>query len=107
MKWVWDELGLRDFIVFVMIYAPDRFPVEDYLPAEKQLNLDRAFAELRTGLEYSSVVRKHPTRRQDAEVLLDDAYRALVAGDRRTACGILGELQKLLGYDLKTLLRSN
>lgn len=44
-----DEL--IDFIALVVLHAPEEFPKEDWLKPEEQLNLDRAFDELRYGLD--------------------------------------------------------
>jgi hypothetical protein len=52
MRWVRNLEGLHDFIGFVVLRAPHRFPIEDYRAADDQLNLDRAFEELRLGLEF-------------------------------------------------------
>lgn len=41
---------LLDFISYVVLYAPDEFPEEDYLSAEEQMTLDTAFRELSRGL---------------------------------------------------------
>lgn len=42
---------LLDLISYVILYAPDEFPEEDYLSAEDQMTLDRAFNELSNGLD--------------------------------------------------------
>jgi hypothetical protein len=36
----------RDELAFVMGCAPDQFPVEDYLPPERQPNLDNSFERM-------------------------------------------------------------
>ncbi|WP_395684364.1 hypothetical protein [Dokdonella sp.] len=40
----------HDFTAYVVVGAPNHFPVEDYLRADEQMTLDRAFAELREGM---------------------------------------------------------
>jgi hypothetical protein len=45
-----DIDALYDFIGYVVVSAPDRFPKEDYLSDHEQMNLERAFAELRHGI---------------------------------------------------------
>ncbi len=50
VTWVKDIDSLFDFIGYVVIYAPDRFPVEDYLAPGEQMTLAMAFDELRYGL---------------------------------------------------------
>lgn len=49
-NWFDDEAGFYDFLMFVAMYAPD-FPEEDFLNADEQLTLDRAFDELATSLQ--------------------------------------------------------
>jgi len=49
-NWVKDANSLYDFIGYVVLYAPDRFPREDYLPEGEQMTLERAFAELNAAL---------------------------------------------------------
>ena len=39
---------LYNHIGYVVLYAPDRFPIEDYLPADEQMTLEKAF-EQKTG----------------------------------------------------------
>lgn len=41
---------LYNLIGYVVLRAPDRFPVEDYLADEDQMTLDRAFECLRDGI---------------------------------------------------------
>ena len=48
--WVNDLEDLRDFISYVVLYSPDEFPQEDYLPVTEQMTLDKAFDEIRRGL---------------------------------------------------------
>ncbi|WP_175832394.1 hypothetical protein [Burkholderia cepacia] len=36
----------HDFISYVLLSAPDDFPEEDYLSADEQMTLEKAFAEL-------------------------------------------------------------
>lgn len=38
---------LWNHIAYVMGYAPDQFPYEDFLPDDQQMNLDRSFEQLR------------------------------------------------------------
>jgi len=42
--------SLYDFIGYVVLCAPDQFPHRDYLPADQQMNLERAFEELRQAI---------------------------------------------------------
>lgn len=51
-KWVNSLDDLQDFISFVILYAPDEFPEEDFLAPNEQLDLTRAFEEIRRGLAF-------------------------------------------------------
>ncbi|HEX8255751.1 MAG TPA: hypothetical protein VF846_21610 [Thermoanaerobaculia bacterium] len=48
--WVNSVEDLLDLISYVILYAPDEFPEEDYLGPEDQMSLSRAFTELEHGL---------------------------------------------------------
>lgn len=51
-NWVNSVDDLQDFISFVILYAPDEFPEEDFLAKNEQLDLTRAFEEIRRGLTF-------------------------------------------------------
>jgi hypothetical protein len=55
MKWIKNLNGLYNFIGYVVLFAPDKFPKEDYLKPEEQMTLDKAMAELHKGLEFVEV----------------------------------------------------
>jgi hypothetical protein len=41
---------LSDFVGYVVLCAPDAFPEEDFLQPDEQMNLERAFEEMRNAL---------------------------------------------------------
>jgi hypothetical protein len=41
---------LWEHIAYVLAYAPDKFPYRDFLPDDQQMNLERAFEQLRKGV---------------------------------------------------------
>ena len=51
MGWVEKIDELYDFIGLVVLRAPDQFPRHDFLAADEQLDLERAFGELGRGAE--------------------------------------------------------
>lgn len=63
-----------DFIAGVVIRAPNRFPKEDFLKPEEQLNLDRAFDELRYGLDRVSEDLGESSEIVTARTMLEEAY---------------------------------
>ena len=42
---------LWNHIAYVLAYAPDQFPVEDFLADDDQMTFERAFEQLRQGVE--------------------------------------------------------
>ena len=72
MNWIQSYQEFYEFLAKLLLCAPDDFPEEDYLPADKQLNLQRAYEELEKGLVY-------------VQQKLDDAkYQAIVADLRKS-----------------------
>ena len=71
----------RNTIAFVQSYAPDRFPVEDYLPQDEQPNLDGMFWTLFEDLRHARGT-SDPQQRMVLETLLKDSHTYYVGGDR-------------------------
>jgi hypothetical protein len=73
--WVNDFDQFVDFLAYVMVCAPDQFFKEDYLEDHEQLDLDKAFDELRGGLRFvdARISDKRVVRR--VRELIDEAYR--------------------------------
>ena len=96
MAWVNNLDGLHDFIGYVVLRAPDRFPNEDYLRPDEQMNLDKAFSELRTGLNFveTEVVGAETKRRLSS--LLDEAQAAYVLGGRKEGAHLLQDFEALI-----------
>lgn len=46
-----DLHSFKDYVVYVLSCAPELFPAEDWLKAEEQMNLDRAFVGLELGFQ--------------------------------------------------------
>ena len=84
---------LYDFIGYVVLSAPDKFPVEDYLKADEQMNLDRAFALLREGVVVAYPDDFHPEKKVALYALLDDSLHAYRAGDRVKGAHVLQDFQ--------------
>lgn len=88
MAWIRDINSLYNFIGYVVLCAPDGFPVEDYIPADQQMTLDRAFTELRHGVALVRADAPDLASINDLEGVLDkalDLYRsgAIVQGAHR------------------------
>ncbi len=81
LHWVDSADELRDFVAYVVLYAPDRFPFRDFLTSEEQLDLEKAFQELRRGLSF--LKRRVPDGNRFASLsrLLEDSLEAYRKGD--------------------------
>lgn len=96
MRWVRDLLGLYDFIAHVLLSAPDDFPVEDYRAPDDQLNLDRAFEELRNGLEFVAVSERDPAFHNRLRAVLDESLAAYRDGERKRGAYRLQDFQDMI-----------
>jgi hypothetical protein len=96
MHWVLHLDALHDFIGLVILRAPDRFPTRDFLPDDEQLNLDRAFKELRSGLDFVAVSPSDPTFHDRLRTALDESLEAYRTGDRREGAHRLQDFQNMI-----------
>ena len=67
---------LWDHIAYVMGYAPSGFPYRDFLPADQQMNLDRAFEQLRQGVHIAYPEDQYADRRDELFELLKRSHDA-------------------------------
>lgn len=96
MAWVNNLDGLYDFIGYVVLRAPDSFPKEDYLKPEEQMTLEKAFSELRAGLNFvESEVVGVETKLQLSS-LLEEAQTAYVQGEQKKGAHLLQDFEALI-----------
>ncbi|MDQ1133908.1 hypothetical protein QE386_002503 [Pseudoxanthomonas winnipegensis] len=88
--------SLYDFIGYVVLCAPDQFPVRDYLPSDAQMNLDKAFDELRRGIDLIEADMVDDARRKQLALLLDQALAAYKAGDEFKGAHLVQDFQGLI-----------
>jgi len=84
---------LWNHIAYVMGYAPDQFPYEDFLPDDQQMNLHRAFEQLRQGVEIAYPEASFTEKRGHLNGILDRSYAAYQIGDEIAAGHLLNEFQ--------------
>jgi hypothetical protein len=84
---------LWNHIAYVMGYAPDQFPYEDFLADDQQMNLDRAFEQLRKGVEVAYPEPSYASNRALLNGILDRSYAAYKRGDEIAAGHLLNEFQ--------------
>ena len=89
-----DIDALYDFIGYVVVSAPDRFPKEDYLSDHEQMNLERAFAELRHGIALVESDFPGADRTRGLSKLLDDAYSSYLRGDEVKGAHFLHDFER-------------
>ncbi|MBZ9665235.1 hypothetical protein H3221_010775 [Pseudomonas sp. LMG 31766] len=95
MNWVRDSKTLKDFLSLVIVHAPDDFPEEDYLKADEQLNLERAFAELRKGVTVLASSNSKIEVDSKLNAILDKALLAYRSGDDIQGAHTLHEFEKI------------
>lgn len=96
MSWVEDIDSLYDFIGVVVLRAPDKFKVLDFLPPEEQLTLDKAFYELRRGIDLIEPDMADEAKRKHLASLLDQALEAYKAGDEFKGAHLVQDFQDLI-----------
>jgi hypothetical protein len=76
-----------------MAYAPARFPYRDFLADDEQMNLDRAFEQLRQGIQIAYPESSFESKRMQLNSILDRSYAAYRAGDEIAAGHLLNEFE--------------
>ena len=96
MAWVRDISSFYDFIGYVVLRAPNRFPHEDYLPNDEQMTLEKAFSELQNGL--SLVEKDHPGACASRKLhdLLNSSLAEYQNGNEVKGAHLLQDLQNLI-----------
>jgi len=94
MQWVTSVDDLYDFIGYVVLSAPNSFPIEDYLLPEQQMTLDMAFDELRRGIDLCHMADDAKRRRLSS--VLDQALAAYQAGDAFRGAHLVQDFQDLI-----------
>lgn len=91
-----DLHGFKDFLVSVIVDAPDEFSEMDWLAPEDQMNLERAFVGLRYGLNLTEQEKGASDVVTQCRALVEQAYAAYRAGDDMQGQRKLEEIEKLL-----------
>ncbi|ALX11477.1 hypothetical protein P350_07915 [Burkholderia cepacia JBK9] len=85
----------HDFISYVLLSAPDDFPAEDYLSADEQMTLEKAFVELQSALPV--VVPKFSSDCLPLlRTMLEMSLEAYQCGDPIRGAHILQEFEGLI-----------
>lgn len=84
---------LWDHIAYVMAYAPDQFPYRDFLSDDEQMTLERAFEQLRQGVDIAYPEDSFADKRAHLHGILDGCYAQYRAGEDIKAGHLLNEFQ--------------
>lgn len=80
---------LWDHIAYVVAYAPNQFPYRDFVAADQQMNLERAFNQMREGVMIAYPEASYASKRDALNGLLDRSYSAYRDDDKIEAVKIL------------------
>jgi hypothetical protein len=92
-RWVNSLEDLHEFISYMVAYAPDEFPEEDFLRPEEQLNLQSAFQEIFRGMDMVDHVLRDPIRAKKLRSMLDESLQAYREGDDVRGAHLLQEFE--------------
>ena len=84
---------LWDHIAYVLVYAPDRFPYRDFLPANEQMTLDRAFEQLHAGVLIAFPEDEFVEKRRELHAVLDRSFLAYRNGYEIDGGRLLNEFE--------------
>lgn len=90
-----DLQSFKDYVVFVRMCAPDRFPLREGVQPDSQWTVELAFQGLREGLAFATKETKRDDLTKTLK-LVDDAYEHYQAGKLREGFAELQQLRKLL-----------
>lgn len=92
-----DLHSFKDYVGFVKLCLPDRFPHRDGVAAGGQWSLNLAFEGLRLGLNMAVEEKGEQPEFTESRRLIEEAYDAYKSGDIRSGFMKLELVQKLLG----------
>lgn len=84
---------LSNHIAYVLAYAPDEFPVEDFLEPDQQMNLERAFDQLRQGVVIAYPEDSFAEKRGLLNNILDNCYALYKSGEDFKAAHLLNDFR--------------
>ena len=91
-----DLHGFKDFVGYVILCAPEMFPVDDWRTPDQQMNLDRAFIGLRYGLKLTAQEKGESALLAKCREMVEEAYGLYQAGQDHAGQCKLEEMDKLL-----------
>ena len=89
---------LKNFIAYVLLYSPDRYPVRDFVPTDEQMTLDVAFDILVDSLQYVQNSFDNEGM-ADLRKRLDDIRQLYKAGEKIKAAHQLQDFDQIVFPD--------
>jgi len=80
-------------IAYVLGYAPDRFPYEDFLAPDQQMTLDKAFELLHAGVVIAYPEESFAEKRKVLHAVLDNSFLAYRNGKEVEGGTLLNEFE--------------
>lgn len=96
MAWIKNFGGFLDFLSLVIVHAPVDFPKEDYLRDDEQLTLERAFFELRNGMQFVATKVSDGAALNALQTQLDQALALYRHGDDVKGAHLLQDFEQRL-----------
>lgn len=93
MHWIENKNDFLDFLSYMVLYAPDRFPEEDYLTSSEQMNLEKAFKMLDKGMLLFRESTYEDGKVSTLQSLLDESKQAYENGDDVKGAHLLQEFE--------------
>ena len=84
---------LWNHIAYVLGYAPDHFPFEDFLAPEEQMTLDKALEQLHSGVVIAYPEENFAGKRKELHALLDSSFLAYRNGEEIEGGTLLNEFE--------------
>ena len=91
-----DLHSFKDYVGFVQLSLPNRFPRREGAAASAQWTPDLAFDGLRLGLDMAVQEKGERIEFAESRRLVEEAYNAYKSGDIRSGFAKLEQVQKLL-----------
>jgi hypothetical protein len=92
-----DLHSFKDYVGFVQLCCPDRWPVRGGVSAAEQWSLDLAFRGLRLGIDLSQKEKGDLPVFTEASRLIEQAYAHYADGEVREGFQVMDRLVELLG----------
>lgn len=87
---------IRNNIAYILTYAPNDFPKKDYLPDDKQSDLEGEFWILHNSLAIICTKQELQEILPEIEALLVSSFKAFKNQDRKRGLDLLNEFEDLI-----------